>query len=302
MNQQTQFCWVDFYIEFANKLLSYKERRAELLEILEAAHTQAGLSYPFMDKGNPLADICPFTVFAAFNKGISDGNRSALLKALASRMDIQATVPIEFDGIPVLNNMRSWFFSGEGDRGVDDIEFLWEMFESALKLADDQTENNRQNFISYYNRVIQQNGIKWNITMGLYWVRPNSYLNLDGRNRQFLLESEETRPIGISSIFDLKQLPEAEKYLELVEQCKESFLDGNVPFTSFPKLSLAAWLSTVAEKATKDKKVSNARSQWFKPLIEALKELGGSATPEAARKKIILIINNHKLYSTRYFP
>ncbi|MCL2105098.1 MAG: hypothetical protein FWH21_08635, partial [Kiritimatiellaeota bacterium] len=52
----------------------------------------------------PLTDICPFTVFGAFNKGITNNNRSALLKALAGRMDIHASVPVRFDGIPVLNN------------------------------------------------------------------------------------------------------------------------------------------------------------------------------------------------------
>ena len=41
-----------------------------------------------------------------------------------------------------------------------------------------------------------------------------------------------------------------------------------------------------------EKKKSNAEFlKWFKPLIEALKELGGSATPEQARNKIIEDLN-----------
>jgi len=77
----------------------------------------------------------------------------------------------------------SWFFAGEGDRGANDIEHLWDMFESALNYADDPNESNRENFKLVYGIAIKQNGIKWNITIGLYWIRPYSYLNLDGRNR-----------------------------------------------------------------------------------------------------------------------
>ena len=43
MDKQAQFNWTEFYIEFANKLLAYRERRVELLELLEIAHKQAGL-------------------------------------------------------------------------------------------------------------------------------------------------------------------------------------------------------------------------------------------------------------------
>jgi 5-methylcytosine-specific restriction protein B len=166
------------------------------------------------------------------------------------------------------------------------------MFEVALRFADNHNEDNRQKFVFCYDTVIRQNGIKWNITIGLYWIRPYSYLNLDGRNRQLLLESDETRSIGVSKICDLKQLPDAVTYLRLVEQCKMNFRGNDAAYQSFPELSLAAWLSTSTEKVIKDKKVSEASFlQWFEPLIEALKDLGGSAAPEAARKQIALNLN-----------
>ena len=292
MEKQSQFNWIDFYVELADKLLPYRVRRTELLDILEIAHKQAGIRFPFTEKGQTLADICPFTVFGAFNKGITNGNRTALLKALATRIGVQAAVPTEFDGIPVLNNMQSWFFGWEKERGTDDIEFLWDMFESALNFADNPTEDNRQQFISWYNTIIKQSGVKWNITMGLYWIRPYSYLNLDGRNRQFLLTSDEALPLGISDMTDLKQLPDGEVYLKMVEQCKSNFSNDKAAIRSFPELSLAAWLLTSTEKAVADKTVSGASFlQWFEPLIDALKELGGSATPEAARTQIATNLN-----------
>ena len=74
---QSNFEWTTFYSEFADRLLPYKQNRRELLSLFESAHNQVGLSYTFMDKGEPLGDICPFTVFGAFNKGIKTENRIA---------------------------------------------------------------------------------------------------------------------------------------------------------------------------------------------------------------------------------
>lgn len=286
----SNFDWTAFYSEFANILLKHKNNRTELLSILESAHKQAGLRYPFMDHEQPSDDICPFTVFGAFNKGITNDNRVALMKAIGDRIGVQAPVPSEFDGIPVLNNMQAWFFRYKKDRQPTDIDNLWNLFEAAIHLADNPTDGNRTEFITWFNIVLKQMNIKWNITMGLYWIRPYYYLNLDGRNRQFLLESKETSSIKIKDLSDLKQLPDAEIYLKLVYLCKESFSNGKLNFHSFPQLSHAAWLTTTADK--QDKGMSKASFlQWFEPLVDALKELGGSATPKAAREKIATNLN-----------
>lgn len=292
MNNSTvpNFDWAAFYSEFADRLLKYKDKRTELLSLLESAHKQAGLRYPFMDHEQPSDDICPFTVFGAFNKGITTGNRVALMKAIGDRIGVQAPVPSEFDGVPVLNNMQAWFFGYKADRQPKDIDNLWTMFEAAIHFADNPTDSNRGEFIAWYNTVIMQMSIKWNITMGLYWIRPYFYLNLDGRNRQFLLESKEGQSIDVSSITNLKQLSDAETYLKLVDLCQKSFSAKELTFHSFPELSQAAWLTTVSDKQDKDMSKANFL-QWFEPLIDALKGLGGSATPEAVRKQIATDLN-----------
>lgn len=281
------FDWTVFYAEFADKLLQYKNNRAELLTLLELAHRQAGLRYPFMDAGQPLDDICPFTVFGAFNKGITTGNRVALMKALAARLGVEAAVPSEFDGVPVLNNIRAWFFAYKKDRQPNDIDNLWGLFEAALHLADKPSSDNRQTFISFYNRAAKQLGVKWNITMGLYWVRPYYYVNLDGRNRQFLIDGKEAAPIEAKKVSNLKQLPDAQTYLALIDKCQKSFSSAQIDFHNFPELSYAAWVSTKDNEVDPD--ISKASFlEWFAPLIDALKELGGSASPEEVRKQIAI--------------
>jgi 5-methylcytosine-specific restriction protein B len=143
------FDWTGFYIEFADKLLYFKNDRTSLLSVISDVHNSLGLKNPFIDNGVPLDDICPFTVFGSFNKGLTDNNRTALMRAFAQRMKIKADVPTNLAGIPVLNNMRAWFFVGKAERKDDDIPNLWELFESAIRFADAPSDVTKTRFTSY---------------------------------------------------------------------------------------------------------------------------------------------------------
>lgn len=81
MNEQNQFDWVNFYKEFASKLLDYKDRRDELVEKVKAIYTMTGMNMPTLEKDNNLIDIDPFTVFGLFNKKLKDDNRIKILTA-----------------------------------------------------------------------------------------------------------------------------------------------------------------------------------------------------------------------------
>jgi len=278
---QITFDWTGFFIEFADKLLTYKNNRAELLSILRYAHDEVGLRCKVAE----FADIDPFTVIGTFNKGITNENRLALIKALAKRMDINATQPTNFDGIPVLMNMMAIVVWNQ-----EDISDVWNLFESAINFADSPNEHNIKLFIKWYDTVSKHKGISWNLTVGLYWIRPYSYLNLDSVNRSFLHRDIHFEKIkGVSK---LKRVPDATTYLKIIELCRKSFSEGELEFSSFPELSLAAWSANSLDFHSQDKKLSQANFlQWFEPLIQALKDLGGSATPDAARKQIITNLN-----------
>lgn len=286
-NSPTSFAWTIFYIEFADKLLRFKNIRPELLVIVKKAFDDLGMKYPFMDNGKPMDDICPFTVFGSFNKGISTESRISLMQSLGEQLGVKAEVPTEFDGVPVLNNMKAWFFGYKAERQPDDISNLWDMFEIGLNYADNPSEATRNAFFVCYNKVAKQTGVKWNLTIGLYWIRPYSYLNLDEKNRIFLLQRDSIFAASLLGVSNLKQLPDGKKYLQLIDLCKEVFSKKESIVHSFPELSHHAWISCTSAEQRKNK-VSKANFiKWFVPLANALKELGGSATPEQARNQII---------------
>lgn len=110
MNEQNQFDWVDFYKEFASKLLDYKDRRDELVEKVKAIYTMTGMNMPTLEKDNNLIDIDPFTVFGLFNKKLKDDNRIKILTAIAELFDVKTAVPTSFDSLPVLNPQNATFY------------------------------------------------------------------------------------------------------------------------------------------------------------------------------------------------
>lgn len=90
----------------------------------------------------------------------------------------------------------------------------------------------------------------------------------------------------------LKKVPYAADYLEIKDLCKKALDAGEYEYKNFPDLSYTAWVVSEQvnqEKSSeKDKKISKAEFlKWFMPLLQALRDLGGSATPADVRKKII---------------
>lgn len=293
-----QFNWIDFYMEFATKLLEYKNIRKELIRKVQAVYNSLNMKLPKLEANGVPDDIDPFTIFGLFNKGISNDNRIAILEGISKEFGITADVPKDFDGIPVLNNLMATFYAFKGDerRKYDDIDNLWNMFECAINLAKQDTTANRDAFVDEYNQVLSQFGVKWNLTMALYWIRPYFYVNLDSRNREFMGNLENISANVVADIKAMKNVPAANQYLILRDKCLDAIHNGNYGYSSFPELSYKAWISSVEneemEKEMKDEKSNAAFLRWFKPIIQALKDLGGSATPADTRAKII---ENEKL-------
>lgn len=245
-----RFQWTEFYMELASALLPYKNNRSELIAKLKTIFADAGMNFPFKERGKEVyEDICPFTVFGSFNKGITNANRIALLEQFAKQFSIKAAVPTEFDGIPVVMNLSAWFFAYKENRGEHDIDNLWDLLEKAIAYSDEASTDNKNAFIAAYDTVTKQKMIKWNITMGLYWARPYTFINLDSTNRAFITDVDNM-PHYFTTIFsDInKGLPNGRNYLFMCEQAKNALNQKEYEYHSFPELSYYAWKSNQSGK------------------------------------------------------
>jgi 5-methylcytosine-specific restriction protein B len=287
-----QFEWIDFYMELADKLLAFKNNRKGLIEKIVAIYSKLNMKMPTLESGDEILDIDPFTVFGLFNKGITDANRIAIMGGIAKEFNIKSKVPSSFDGVPFLHVLQATFYGFEDKRKDSDIDNIWELFSSAIALADSDTEENRTTFSKWYNLVHEQRCIRWNITMGLYWIRPNSFVNLDSRNRWYITIPENMPFDFVNSVKNkLNKVPNATDYLFINDACKTALRNGNYKYKTFPELSYYAWKISEQvnqkKKNTDIEKVSQAAVlRWFTPLIQALKDLGGSAVPSDVYAKI----------------
>jgi len=176
------FTWVPIYNELANKLLQYRDRQKDLIAILQAAKNQGLPMISFVDRGTgdrevPLSEIDPFTFFAAFNRTSTVENRIRILQVIKEKMGLQSEVPQDLNGIPIVFAMRSWFFPWEVNRNGSEIPALWDLAESVVK--------NKPTAIApeCFNECLGIEGVTiTNLTMGLYWLRPETYLALDSQN------------------------------------------------------------------------------------------------------------------------
>lgn len=288
-----QFEWINFYSEFATKLLEFKNNRAELIADIQSVYSAINMKLPKLEREDSIIDIDPFTVFGLFNKGITNANRIAILESFATVFNIKSKVPNNFDGIPVLNNLKATYYGFKDDRQAADIDNLWGLYESAINLAEKDDEANREIFTKWYDTVHDQLGIRWNITMGLYWIRPYEFINLDSINRRFIVDPDNMPVDFVNSVKKkLNKVPYAAEYLAIKDACLRALKDGNYEYKNYPELSYRAWIVSKQvnqEKAeVKGKKSSKAAFlRWFAPLIQALRDLGGSGTPAEARAKII---------------
>lgn len=129
--------------------------------------------------------------------------------------------------------------------------------------------------------------------MGLYWIRPYEFINLDSINRGFIVDPDNMPVDFVNSVKKkLNKVPYASEYLAIKDACMHALKEGNYEYKNFPELSYRAWIVSKQvnqEKAeVKGKKSSKAAFlRWFAPLIQALRDLGGSGTPAEARAKII---------------
>jgi len=239
-----RFKWTHFYEAVADKLLTFRNRREELITgihaIAEKVDCMSILNDQYQENvpGGLLKDICPFTVMGIFNRGITDSNRKTIASELANLLGVSAPVPDSFEGIPVLNNQRTWFFGYSYKRKPDDIDTLWEAFAQAIAFAESDDAEARTTFAAAYYNATESWGVGWNLTMGLYWIRPWNFPTLDGQSQRYISKKLNIQ-IGMNGP---KGRCNATDYLTVLDTLEARFQEDAYPVHSFPELSLAAWL------------------------------------------------------------
>lgn len=229
MADNKSFSWIPFYQELAEKLLEYKDKRKDLVRFVYSLGDCS--SFIKKDDGSEVEDIDPFTAFAVFNRQIGDAKRVKIAKSFKNYFSVLAEVPDDFLGIPVMNNQNSTFFYRQ--TSSEQIPILWNLFEAELN-------DDKSNLVVAFDSLQKFLGIKWNLTIGMYWIRPNSYMPLDELSRNYLAK------IGIS-VFKETDL-NGKNYFSLLDTIKKKIEKNEIKEKHIPEISHAAWEKTEGRK------------------------------------------------------
>lgn len=238
-----RFGWTKFYETIADKLLTYRNNRAALVDGLKDISARVeGIGhlqdqYADDTKGF-VKDICPFTTMGLFNRGLTDANRKIIATELGKFLGVEESAPNTFDGVPLLNLQNSWFFPFEKSRDPDHIDALWDVFAAAIKFADSDDDEARDQFTKAFDKANGRLFVAWNLTFGLYWIRPWSFLSLD-QNSQAYVSKKLGVPIGLHGP---KRRCNSADYLAVMDALEPRFQETTYPVHSYPELSLEAWM------------------------------------------------------------
>ena len=216
-----KFTWIPFYQELAEKLLEYKNNRAFLIDFI---YSENGIGQytnylHLKDKSVKTSDIDPFSFFGIFNRGILNSNRTNILQKIKNHFGIAAEVPVDFDGIPVLDNRRSFYF--DWNNVQDSCDYLWDVYEKFMK---------KEPLDEFFNKYRFETR-KAELTIPLFWIKPDDFLALDSRNKLYL------QNYGIPNL----KVTDFNEYQNFLQQIKTKINNGQIKEDSFPEISYNAW-------------------------------------------------------------
>lgn len=225
MNKKMKFTWIPFYKEFSEKLLEYKDNRTELIEFIYAKDGLENYTNYMhtSDNSQKIDDIDPFSFYGIFNtsnkRNAKLENRQDILAKIKDRFSIVSDIPSDFDGIPVLNFHRSFYYNWDDVK--NSCNLLWRAFENLMK--NDSLEEYFK-----YNKFSTR---KSETTMPLFWIKPENYIALDSNNKSYLLQKYD---------IDTLDVVDYESYIKLINTLREAMKSNKIKEKSFYDLSANA--------------------------------------------------------------
>lgn len=251
-----KFTWIPFYEEMARKLMGYKDQVDEngnhstLVEKIKSLNSEWIDFLRAKAVNGDFADIDPFTVFAIFNRSSGMERRCAILKSFKELFGVLAEIPKDFDGIPLANAQKSCFYyEQEKD---ETIPLLWKLFDAFMN-------GNTTELAHSFDEAQKKKGIRWNLTMAFFWMKPNEYASMDRLSRTYLMH-EQNYKISNSVI-------SFASYISASNQVKSLIENGDRLYHNFYEFSNKAF-----DYASKGKKFWIAGTSFGNPRINHIDE------------------------------
>lgn len=224
MATEQTFTWIPFYQELAEKLLEFKDNRQPLIEFVYSDKMSPYTKYLHKEDNTQFKDIDPFTFFGIFNRGKAKWpNRTEIAKIIKEHFSLTANAPTDFNGIPVLNAMRSFYMQWHNDTiATESCNHLWNLFISCMNGDTDNQE---------FNMLLNSKGMGLGMaTIPLFWCRPLDFIALDSKNSAYI------QNLGIN-----RTVVDFDSYSNFIQDIKERMRTGKMREKSFAEISYNAF-------------------------------------------------------------
>ena len=95
--------------------------------------------------------------------------------------------------------------------------------------------------------------------MALYWIRPYEFINLDSRNRWYMLLPENMPVEFREGLGDLDTVPSGSEYLKINADCLRVLENNDYKYKNFPELSYYAWI--ISEEVNEENRAAAASTK-----------------------------------------
>lgn len=261
--------WALFNSEFASKIYGFRSNKQDFYKLYidiasEFNNFQEKDMLPRFQEldGTFHSEVDPFSVMSLIITFFKS-NRS-YIELWREKLGVTSPIPESYQGVPISHNLQSFFFARIGEREEQDVNNLWDLFEVAhdINTAGQFSLDLIARFEKAYEKTSRQRLIKFNITMGLFWFFPDTFLSLDSKTRLYLNKRLEA-PIGKKRYIDKVNPPSANEYVDLMELVKKEIFDQE-NITSYFKIVYEAYEES-KEKPNLDDLKSRKQFWMFSP-------------------------------------
>jgi MoxR-like ATPase len=267
------FSWIPIHREAIGRILEYQERQSELLTILREMEQQGLKVISLKDEGAdgkplPLTEIDPFSFLASFNRRVTPENRRDNWAFLKTRLGLNAPVPDDFSGIPVLHNLTSRLFPYAKQREKDHIGLLWQIATLTAKGGIEDVGE------ELFNRCmdLETVGLR-RLTICIFWINPEKFLPADSKTTAYAERK------GI--------LAEPKDYATYRTWMKEMTERLGPDYAQVSHDAHMLAISPKPPEGGQPEETGWKFAHWMGPILNALRSLGGSGTANVVLKTVV---------------
>jgi len=218
---EKKFTWVETHKQLVEIIRTKRDKQQELIDVLKKVgitglHDENSEGERFESR-----EIDPFTFFCYIYKHGSE-KRLKFLQAVAKEFKI--SIPTDESGLPSVNALKVCMYPYEAFRKNNEINRLWDMFESALE--DNITDKQFADILTIKGVATTK------LTECLFYILPEKFFPIDGPTKPYLEQK-----LNIS--------PKFETYIEYCNILDQIRNKVDIPFY---ELSYESWVWNEGQK------------------------------------------------------